>query len=1014
MERKYLPMPTCAPTELRHVILHSSTAKSRQGVGLKSFLKQVKKPKDVYSFRCTPSNSFNLLQHVFTYKVSSKYEEELLLKCAQYLLKLDHFTLMTILRHKLSLKKREIVFVVPNYKGIYLSEHIFVASQNNLYLYEEELWAIFGQLLLFCTYLLSIDIQAAEIVCTHLSMNNIYYVSSLPHMEDCRGCIKIDIMGMLLQESVSLDSLLQDNTGEEPTAFMRDDIMKRLLEKVHTIMTILTELQSTAQTPMGLPPSLMTPVQMNRVLSTVFNRRHQRSNTDIGCILSGNASDFFSSIDMSQANTYARAKQKHIPAAVAKARKDPHDAKAVNQKGEGDCEQSDKREISFLSTTYPSFTAPNEGSFPEPVTSKGSARDDISITSFTKTADVVRPTLPKPASFKPEPQERPGSISNSSGTTTDTPSASFQMESMIGVGDLSMVDTEYNFSIQRNQPQVSHEAHTDKYSQELQNAISMLRSVNSISEMYKVVPLAKVVDQLELLYADSDKVRRTSLRYAIITDNAQSVKRLVRKLPLNERSTSTEVSYCTNSYCTTEIMAATLLRNNNIIRTLVPYQSNLLIINRDPSKVNALSMAIQSYVSGDTISYIARHSRPIIEKYWDTIVIQACLTKTPEIITALVPFCPSTGTLYFTKVCMLLGSKQVAATIFSKERDIIEKDNAINIIREVLYDHEAILNRKHSPSSEIETTKDGYTRFIFAAAMGYLDLCKACVHEASVVTESNDSAYLRALQNEHWDVVRYLQTLKKSLPEQMSCLEPDFYADREKEITTLMSAAATHDIPRMRRFFSQAGDTDALKMTALMFACDKENVEGALMLLQKEAGARCSASVWFSGFEFNGASALMFAVANNNITLVKMLMNAEARLQDRNGRTALMAAAQFGHLSLIRLLAPAEAGICDSRGRYAVHYAAEYRQREASVLLAQAEGLCKDAGGFSVVDYYVRFKDFEIADILEYVIMTAKQPAPHTGIPYREQSSSDSVSLRMHLGSALTTINTTSLPKLVL
>ena len=84
------------------------------------------------------------------------------------------------------------------------------------------------------------------------------------------------------------------------------------------------------------------------------------------------------------------------------------------------------------------------------------------------------------------------------------------------------------------------------------------------------------------------------------------------------------------------------------------------------------------------------------------------------------------------------------------------------------------------------------------------------------------------------------------------------------------------------------------------------------------------------------------------------------------------------------------------------------------MLLAQAEGLCKDAGGFSVVDYYVRFKDFEIADILEYVIMTAKQPAPHTGIPYREQSSSDSVSLRMHLGSALTTINTTSLPKLVL
>lgn len=1005
-------MATCAPTELKHVVLHPSTAKSGLRTGLRPFLKQVRRPKDVYLFRCTPSNSFNLLQHIFTYNASSKYEEDLLLRCAQYLPKLNHFTLMTILRHKILLKKREIVFIVPNYKGIYLSEHVFVASQNNLYLYEEELWAIFGQLLLFCTYLLSISLQIAEVVCTHLSINNIYYVSSLPHMEDTRGCIKIDIMSMLLRESISLDSLFRNDTEEESSAFMRDDIMRRLLEKVHTIMTTLTELQSTAHTPMGPPPSLMTPVQMNRVLSTVFTKRHQHSNTDMGSILSINTSDLLSNISISQASNYVRTKHKRYPSGATKPKRSSYDTKLIQQEREEDYEKSDKAENSFLSTIYPSFTVPNDESFPESVTSKDGPRVTVSIANFTKSGNIVQPPLPKHISLNQEHQENlNASMTGSNETANETPSLSIQMESMIGVGDLSMVDTEYNFGTQRNQSQVSRESHTDKYSQELHNAISMLRHVSSIRDMYRVVPLAKVVDQLELLYSDSDKVRQASLRYAIITDSLHSVKRLVRKLPLDERSTPTEISYCTNSYCTTEIMAATLLRNDSIIKALVPYQSNLLIINKDPSKVNALSMAIQNYVSGDVISYIARHSRPIIEKYWDSIVIQACLTKTSEIITALVPFYPGTGTLYFTKMCMLLGSKQLAATIFPKERDAIEKDHAMNIIREVLFDHEAILGRRHSASSKIETTADGYTRFIFAAAAGNLELCKACVHEAGVVTKANDSAYLRALQNEHWDVVSYLQTLKNSLPEQISCTASDFYADEEKEITMLMSAASTYDISRMRKFFSQIGSTDTLKMTALMFACDRENVEGALMLMQKEAGARCSATVWFSGFEFNGASALMFSVANNNLTLVKMLMNTEARLQDRNGRTALMAAARFGHLSIIRLLSPLEAGICDNRGKCAIHYAAEYRQREASALLAQVEGLCKDAGGFDVIEYYIRFKDFEFADILEYIVTTTKQPTPHTGIPYREQYSSESAPLRMHLGSALTAINTTSLPK---
>lgn len=1008
-------MTTYTPTEIKHVVLHSSTAKHWMGTGLKSLLKQVKKPKDVYTFKCTPSNSFNLLQHVFTYNVSSKYEEDLLLKCAQYILNMNHFTLMTILRHKFSAKKREIVFVVPKYKGIYLSEHIFVASQNNLYLYEEELWAILGQLLLFCTYLLSTNLQIAEIVCTHLSISNIYYVSSLPHMEDSRGCIKIDIMSMLLRDSISLDFLLRDDTEDDSNVFIKNDIMKRLLEKVYTIMTALTDLQTTAQTPMGLPPSLMTPVQMNRVLSTAFNRRHQRSNTDLGHILSGNASDFFSGIDMSQANTYARSKHKRQSSIPIRCNKDVNEIKLSNIEMENDYEQSDKTEISFLSPDYHHFAVPNKESVPDSVPSNDGIKVSMSITKFTKKADAVHTTLPN---FSPPTQalhrEHDASMTNSSEViSNNTPTLSVNIAPIIGVGDLSMVDTEYNFDIPRTQQQLSQDYNAEKYSHELQTSINMLQTVQSISDMYRVAPLAKVVDQMELLYADNDKVRQNSLRYAIITDNVFLVKKLVRKLPLSERSTTTEISYCANSYCTTEIMAATLLRNDNIIKTLVPYQSNLLIINKDASKVNALSMAIQNYLSGNMISYIARHSRPIIQKYWDKIVMQACLTKTPEIITALVPFYPSSGTLYFTKICILLGSKQVAATIFPQEHKIIEKDNAMNIIKEVLFDHSAILNRKHSTSSKIETTKDGYTRFIFAAAMGNLELCKACVHEADVITATHDSAYLRALQNEHWDVVQYLQSINKQLPAKMACTDSDFYTDKGKEITTLMSAAANSDIPLMRKFFSQAGETDIINMSALMFACDNENTEGALMLIPKEAGLRCNATIWFSGFEFNCASALMFAVANNNLTLVKMLMNTEARLQDRNGRTALMAAARFGHLSIIRLLSPLEAGICDNKGRCAIHYAAEYRQREASVLLAQVEGLCKDSGGFNVVDYFIRFRDFALVDMLEYVIMTTTQPTPHTGIPYREQNTPDSTSLRMHLGSAITTISNTSLPKLV-
>lgn len=65
----------------------------------------------------------------------------------------------------------------------------------------------------------------------------------------------------------------------------------------------------------------MTPVQMNRVLSTVFNKRHQRSNTDMGSMLSINTSDFLSSISLSQVSNYARTKHKCQPSEATESKK---------------------------------------------------------------------------------------------------------------------------------------------------------------------------------------------------------------------------------------------------------------------------------------------------------------------------------------------------------------------------------------------------------------------------------------------------------------------------------------------------------------------------------------------------------------------------------------------------------------------------------------------------------------------------------------------------------------------
>lgn len=127
--------------------------------------------------------------------------------------------------------------------------------------------------------------------------------------------------------------------------------------------------------------------------------------------------------------------------------------------------------------------------------------------------------------------------------------------------------------------------------------------------------------------------------------------------------------------------------------------------------------------------------------------------------------------------------------------------------------------------------------------------------------------------------------------------------------TTLMRHVKRNNWYVAKRFVeTQARSYNNEGVTALMLAARLGFVNIVKELAPYEAGMQSVSP------DFEGYTAMMFAVQRNSPECVRLLMDAESGLVTKVGRTALMLAAANSHLECIKLLLAREGGLQDTEG----------------------------------------------------------------------------------------------------
>ncbi|ESU44403.1 Protein kinase NEK family protein [Giardia duodenalis] len=204
--------------------------------------------------------------------------------------------------------------------------------------------------------------------------------------------------------------------------------------------------------------------------------------------------------------------------------------------------------------------------------------------------------------------------------------------------------------------------------------------------------------------------------------------------------------------------------------------------------------------------------------------------------------------------------------------------------------------------------------------------------------------------------------------------------------TPLMRAAAAGDIEMVRRHLSDKdkknsdGDTalmiaaraghegivelidptDKNEVTALMRAAGRGDVEAVRALIPLQKGQK----TYNNDYKRGGRTALMMAAVCGRTEVVRLLVEHEGGLKDKDGWTALMYAAEYGHTECVQLLAEKEEGMQDKDSKTALMHAAENDHTEYVKLLLEKEAGIKDKDGRTALMLAAIYGNIECAKLL--------------------------------------------------
>ena len=223
----------------------------------------------------------------------------------------------------------------------------------------------------------------------------------------------------------------------------------------------------------------------------------------------------------------------------------------------------------------------------------------------------------------------------------------------------------------------------------------------------------------------------------------------------------------------------------------------------------------------------------------------------------------------------------------------------------------------------------GMTALLYACEFG----CRYCIHllkdEAQIYRKA-DGLTPRALAEEHHLVDCYDDL-------------PPIPVKDNRGNTQLHRAVLENDSINLRRYCHLAKELNAAGLTSLMLAAERNNIEAASLLADREGGITAK-RYKVTNLLWTEVTAMMIAAAQGHHEVVQKLASKEAKMCEKTeGRTALMAAAALGKVDVVRILSTHESRIQKHDGWSALMYAAAYGYEECiEYLLGEARLTAND------------------------------------------------------------------------
>ncbi|ESU41264.1 Serine/threonine-protein kinase NEK, partial [Giardia duodenalis] len=214
------------------------------------------------------------------------------------------------------------------------------------------------------------------------------------------------------------------------------------------------------------------------------------------------------------------------------------------------------------------------------------------------------------------------------------------------------------------------------------------------------------------------------------------------------------------------------------------------------------------------------------------------------------------------------------------------------------------------------------TALMIAAAKGDVDCTKYLLCEMGVHLSSKYTALTYAILGGHYECVRLL------------LLESDISG-----CTMLMRCGFLNTSEEIPNHLDEAKATIGPGRTALMIAAQLGNKESVKILVDHESGLQ----------DKDGITALYLASSNNQLDCIKILLEREKMIRTNVGWTALMAAAQKGYASSVKLLLEAEGGYQKTDGWTALMLAAQAGHADCASLLVSKEACMAKQDGWTAL-----------------------------------------------------------------